>query len=121
VHAIAAHHNEVEPRTVIAILVQAADAISSARPGARRETLEHYVKRLRQLEEIADGFPGVTKAFALQAGREIRVMVEPTAVNDNEACLLARDVAKRIETDMDYPGQIKVTVCREVRVTDYAK
>lgn len=121
VHAIAAHHNEVEPRTIIAVLVQGADAISSARPGARRETLENYVKRLRHLEEIADGFRGVTKAYAIQAGREIRIMVEPTEINDNEACLLAREVAKRVEKDVEYPGQIKVTVCRELRAVDYAK
>jgi ribonucrease Y len=121
VHAIAAHHNEVEPRTIIAVLVQGADAISSARPGARRETLENYVKRLRHLEEIADSFRGVTKAYAIQAGREIRIMVEPSEINDNEACLLARDVAKRVEKDVEYPGQIKVTVCRELRAVDYAK
>lgn len=121
VHAIASHHNEVEPRTIIAILVQCADAISSARPGARRETLENYVKRLKKLEEIADGFRGVTKAYALQAGREIRIMVEPTEINDNEASLLARDISKRIEQEVDYPGQIKITVCRELRVTEYAK
>jgi ribonuclease Y len=121
VHAIASHHNEVEPRTIIAVLVQGADAISSARPGARRETLENYVKRLRHLEEIADSFRGVTKAYAIQAGREIRIMVEPTEINDNEACLLARDVAKRVEKDVEYPGQIKVTVCRELRAVDYAK
>ncbi len=121
VHAIAAHHNEVEPRTIIAILVQAADAISSARPGARRETLENYVKRLRDIEAIADSFKGVTKAYALQAGREIRVAVEPTEINDNEASLLARDVSKRIEKELQYPGQIKVTVCRETRFVEYAK
>lgn len=121
VHAVAAHHNEVEPRTVIAVLVQGADAISSARPGARRETLENYVKRLRALEEIADSFRGVTKAYAIQAGREIRIMVEPTEISDNEACLLARDVAQRVEKDVEYPGQIKVTVCRELRAVDYAK
>jgi ribonuclease Y len=121
VHAIAAHHNEIEPRTIIAILVQCADAISSARPGARRETLENYVKRLRDLEAIADSFRGVTKAYALQAGREIRIMVEPTEINDNEAASMARDVTKRIEQEIDYPGQIKVTVCRELRVTEYAK
>lgn len=121
VHAIAAHHNEVEPRTIIAILVQAADAISSARPGARRETLENYVKRLRDIEAIADSFKGVTKAYALQAGRELRIAVEPTEINDNEASLLAREVTKRIEKEMQYPGQIKVTVCRETRFTEYAK
>ena len=121
VHAIAAHHNEVEPRTIIAVLVQAADAISSARPGARRETLESYVKRLRRLEEIADGFKGVTKAYAIQAGREIRIIVEPKEINDNEACLLARNVCKQIEKEVEYPGQIKITVCRELRAVEYAK
>lgn len=121
VHAVAAHHNEVEPRTIIAVLVQSADAISSARPGARRETLENYVKRLRRLEEIADSFSGVTKAYAIQAGREMRIMVEPTEINDNEACLLARDISKRIEQEVEYPGQIKITVCRELRVVEYAK
>lgn len=121
VHAIAAHHNEVEPRTIVAVLVQAADAISSARPGARRETLESYVKRLRQIEAIADGFKGVTKAYALQAGREVRIMVEPDEVNDNEASLLARDISRRIEKDVQYPGQIKVTVTRETRFVEYAK
>lgn len=121
VHSIAAHHNEIEPRTIIAVLVQAADAISSARPGARRETLENYVKRLRKLEEIADGFDGVTKSYALQAGRELRIIVEPTEINDNEASMLARDISRKIEKEVQYPGQIKVTVCREVRATEYAK
>jgi ribonuclease Y len=121
VHAVAAHHNEVEPRTIIAVLVQAADALSSARPGARREMLETYVKRLRDIEAIADSFKGVTKAYAIQAGREIRIAVEPTEVNDNEASLIARDVSKRIERELQYPGQIKVTVCRESRFTEYAK
>ncbi len=121
VHAIAAHHNEIEPRTIVAILVQAADAISAARPGARRETLEHYVKRLKDLEDIAGAFPGVTKAYALQAGRELRIMVEPTEVNDNEACLMAREISQRIEREVQFPGQIKVTVCRELRVVEYAK
>ncbi|MBI3735089.1 ribonuclease Y, partial [Candidatus Sumerlaeota bacterium] len=121
VHAIAAHHNEVEPRTIIAVLVQAADSISSARPGARRETLENYVKRLRDIEAIADSFKGVTKAYAIQAGREIRIMVEPTEINDNEASLMARDVSKRIEKELQYPGQNKVTVCRETRFVEYAK
>ncbi|HOE95660.1 MAG TPA: ribonuclease Y [Candidatus Sumerlaeota bacterium] len=121
VHAIAAHHNEEEPRTIIAVLVQAADAISSARPGVRRESLENYIKRMQRLEAIATGFPGVSKAFAIQAGRELRIMVEPTEVNDNEAALLARDVTKKIEQELEYPGQIKVTICREYRVTEYAK
>jgi ribonuclease Y len=121
VHAIAAHHNEEEPRTIIAVLVQAADAISSARPGVRRETLANYVKRMERLEEIADQFKGVTKAYAIQAGRELRIIVEPTEVNDNEAALLAREIAKKVEQELEYPGQIKVTVCREVRSTEYAK
>lgn len=121
VHAVAAHHNEVDPRTIVAVLVQGADAISSARPGARRETLENYVRRLKNLEEIADQFKGVNKAYALQAGREIRIMVEPTEVSDNEAVLLARDISKKIEKEMDYPGQIKVTVCRETRAVEYAR
>jgi ribonuclease Y len=121
VHAIAAHHNEEEPRTIIAVLVQAADAISSARPGVRRESLENYIKRMERLEAIAADFNGVAKAYALQAGRELRIMVEPTAINDNDAALLAREIAKKIERDLEYPGQIKVTVCREVRATEFAK
>ncbi len=121
VHAIAAHHNEEEPRTLVAILVQAADAISASRPGARRESLESYVKRLEKLEEIANSFPGVEKTYALQAGREVRIMVEPETINDGEAAALARDVTKRIETELEYPGQIKVTVLREKRIVEYAK
>ena len=121
VHAIAAHHHEEEPRTIIAVLVQAADAISSSRPGVRRESLENYIKRMQRLEAIADSFTGVAKAFAIQAGRELRIMVEPTEVNDNEAAMLARDITKKIEQELEYPGQIKVTVCRETRVVEYAK
>ena len=121
VHAVAAHHNEEEPRTVAAILVQAADAVSAARPGARRESIENYVKRLEKLEEIANSFKGVEKTYALQAGRELRIMVEPEKINDGEAAVLARQIAKRIETEVDYPGQIKVTVLREKRVVEYAK
>lgn len=121
VHAIAAHHNEEEPRTIVAVLVQAADAISAARPGARRESLESYIKRLEKLEEIAKSFQGVEKSYALQAGREIRIMVEPDRVNDNEAAVLAREVTKRIESELQYPGQIKVTVLREKRIVEYAK
>lgn len=121
VHAIAAHHNEEEPRTLVAILVQAADAISAARPGARRESIESYIKRLEKLEEIAMSFQGVEKCYALQAGREIRIMVEPDRINDNEAAMLARDITKRIETELQYPGQIKVTVVREKRIVEYAK
>ena len=121
VNAVEAHHGDVEPETLIACLVQAADTISAARPGARRETLEAYSNRLQQLEEITDSFKGVEKSFAIQAGREVRVMVVPDQVNDAEMVLLARDISKRIESELDYPGQIKVNVIRESRVTDYAK
>ncbi len=121
VHAVAAHHNEEEPRTIVAVLVQAADAISASRPGARRESLESYVKRLEKLEEIAASFPGVEKTYALQAGRELRIMVEPERVNDNEAAVMARDITKRIEAEVQYPGQIKITVLREKRIVEYAK
>ena len=121
VHAIAAHHNEEDPRTLVAVLVQAADALSASRPGARRESLESYIKRLEKLEEIANSFAGVEKTYALQAGRELRIMVEPERINDNEAAVLARDITKRIETEVQYPGQIKVTVLREKRIVEYAK
>ena len=121
IHAAAAHHNDEEPQTMEAVLVSVADAISAARPGARRETLETYVKRLQRLETIADSFAGVEKTYAVQAGREIRVMVKPTEVDDQGAAKLAHDAAKRIEEDMEYPGQIKVTVIRETRAVDYAK
>ena len=121
INAVEAHHGDVEPESLIACLVQAADTISAARPGARRETLEAYSNRLQQLEEITDGFKGVEKSFAIQAGREVRVMVVPEQVNDAEMVLLARDISKRIESELDYPGQIKVNVIRESRVTDYAK
>ena len=121
IHAIAAHHAEVEIRTVEAALVQAADAISAARPGARRESLESYVKRLEKLEHIADEAPGVEKSFAIQAGREIRVIVKPEQVDDLLAAKLARDIVKQIEDQLDYPGQIRVTVIRETRVVEYAK
>lgn len=121
IHAIEAHHGDVEAQTVVAVLVQAADAISAARPGARRETLENYLKRLEKLEEIADSFEGVDKAFAIQAGREIRIMVKPDQVDDNQSILLARELVKKIEGEMEYPGQIKVTVIRETRAVDYAK
>lgn len=120
-HAIASHHGEVDPATVEDVLVQAGDAVSAARPGARRETLESYVKRLEKLEDIAESFPGVEKAFAMQAGREIRVMVKPDAVSDVASHELARDVAKQIEDELEYPGQIKVTVIREIRAVEYAK
>ncbi len=121
VHAIAAHHGEEEPTTVEAIIVQAADAISSARPGARREALESYVKRLEALETVANSFEGVDKCFAIQAGREIRIIVKPEAIDDLAATRLARDICKKIEESLEYPGQIKVTVIRETRAVDYAK
>ncbi len=121
VHAIEAHHNDVEPQTVIAILVQAADAISASRPGARREDLENYIKRLQKLEEIATGFEGVEKAFAIQAGRELRVMVKPEDVTDEGMKLIAREMAKKIQDEVKYPGQIKVNLIRESRAVDYAK
>lgn len=121
VHAIAAHHGEEDPLSVEAVLVSAADAISSARPGARRETVETYVKRLEALEEVATSFEGVDRCFAIQAGREVRIIVKPEDVDDFAATKLARDIVKRIEDNLDYPGQIKVTVIRETRVVDYAK
>jgi ribonuclease Y len=120
VNAIEAHHNEVEPKTVIAVLTQAADAISGGRPGARRESLEVYVKRLHRLEEIARAHKGVDKVFAMQAGREIRVMVQPEAVDDAETHVIAKDIAKQVEAELTYPGTIKVTVVRESRVTETA-
>lgn len=121
IHCIAAHHNDIDPNTVEAVLVQAADAISGARPGARRETLSNYLKRLEKLEEIANSFPGVEKCFAIQAGREIRIIVKPEQVSEDASVLLAKDIAKRIEDDMVYPGQIKVNVVRETRIVEYAK
>jgi ribonuclease Y len=121
INAVEAHHGDVEPQSLIACIVQAADTISAARPGARRETLETYSNRLKQLEDISNGFKGVEKSFAIQAGREIRVMVVPEQVSDADMVLLARDISKRIESEMEYPGQIKVNVIRESRVTDYAK
>ena len=121
INAVEAHHGDVEPQSLIACIVQAADTISAARPGARRETLETYTNRLKQLEDIANSFKGVDKSFAIQAGREIRVMVVPEQVSDDDMVLLARDISKRIENDLEYPGQIKVNVIRESRVTDYAK
>ncbi len=121
IHAIQAHHGDVEATTLIACIVQACDAISAARPGARRENLETYIKRLEKLEEIADSFHGVEKSFAIQAGREIRIMVKPEAVKDEETVLLARDIVKKIESELEYPGQIKVNVIRETRSVDYAK
>ncbi|MCH8992463.1 MAG: ribonuclease Y, partial [Acidobacteria bacterium] len=121
VHAIEAHHNEVEPRTLTAVLVQAADAVSAARPGARREALESYVRRLERLEEIAAAFDGVERVFALQAGREIRVVVDPGTVDDLAASALSRRIARRLEEDLQYPGQIEVTVIREFRAKDFAR
>ena len=121
VHGIEAHHNEVEPRTVLAVIVQAADAVSAARPGARRETLEGYVKRLERLETLAMEFPGVDHVFALQAGREVRVVVDPGDVSDTDARELSRKIARKLEEDLQYPGQIQVTVIREFRATDFAR
>ncbi len=121
INAVEAHHGDVEPLSIEAVLVQAADAISASRPGARRETLETYIKRLEQLEEIADSFEGVDKSFAIQAGREIRIIVKPEKITDSEMIIMARDVAKKVESEMDYPGQIKVNIIRETRVVDYAK
>ena len=121
INAVEAHHGDVEPQTLEAVLVQAADAISASRPGARRETLEAYIKRLQNLEEIADSFDGVEKSFAIQAGREVRIVVKPEKISDDQMTILARDVAKKIENEMDYPGQIKVNIIRETRVVDYAK
>ena len=121
INAVEAHHGDVGAESMIAVLVQAADAISAARPGARRETLETYTNRLKQLEDIANGFKGVDKSFAIQAGREVRVMVTPDQINDDEMVLLARDLSKQIEAELQYPGQIKVNVIRESRVVDYAK
>lgn len=121
IHAIQAHHGDVEPKTVTAMLVQAADAVSAARPGARRENLEQYIKRLQRLEEIANSFPGIEKSFAIQAGREIRIMVKPDEVSDDDMAFLARDIARKIEGELEYPSQIKINVIREVRKSDLAK
>jgi ribonuclease Y len=121
VNAIAAHHEEVKPETILAPLVDAADAISGARPGARREMIETYVRRLEELERISNSFPGVEKSYAVQAGREIRIIVQSNVVSDEEAAQMSREVAKKIESEMTYPGQIKVTVIREVRNVDYAR
>ena len=121
IHAIEAHHGDVEAHTVVACLVQAADAISAARPGARRENIENYVKRLEKLEEVTKSFPGIANCFAIQAGREIRIMVKPEEVSEDQMVLLARDIAKKIEDELTYPGQIKVNLLRETKAVDYAK
>ena len=121
IHAVQAHHNDVEPQTVVACLVQAADAISAARPGARRENIENYIKRLEKLEEITGSYPGVETSYAIQAGREVRVMVKPEQVREDDMVILARELAKRIESELEYPGQIKVHVLRETKVIEYAK
>ncbi len=120
-NTVESHHGDVEPQSLIACIVQAADTISAARPGARRETLETYTNRLKQLEDITNSFKGVDKSFAIQAGREVRIMVVPEQINDDDLILLARDISKKIEESLEYPGQIKVNVIRESRVTDYAK
>jgi ribonucrease Y len=120
-HAIEAHHNEVEPKTVEAVIVQIADAVSGARPGARGEALEHYVTRLRDLEEIAGRHPAVTKVYAVRAGREVRLMVDPGQVNDEEAAMIAQRVAKDVEKELDFPGRIRITVVRESRASAVAE
>ncbi|MBO7400877.1 MAG: ribonuclease Y [Clostridia bacterium] len=121
IHAIEAHHGDVEPKTYVAVIVQAADAISAARPGARRENLENYIKRLQKLEEIANSFEGIEKSFAIQAGREIRIMVKPEEISDDKMIFVAKDIAKKIESELEYPGQIKINMIRETRAFDYAK
>ena len=121
VNAVEAHHGDVEPKTVIAVLVQAADAISAARPGARRENVENYIRRLQKLEELTGSYPGVDKAYAIQAGREVRIMVKPEVVTEDNMILLARDIAKKIESELEYPGQIKINVIRETKAVEFAK
>jgi ribonuclease Y len=121
IHAVEAHHNDVEPNTIEAVLIQAADAISAARPGARRETLESYTKRLEKLEKIVTDFAGVDRCYAIQAGREIRIMVKPDEIDDLKMVHVAREIAKQIENDLEYPGQIKVNIIRETRAIEYAK
>jgi len=121
VHAVSAHHEDLPPTSALAVLVQAADTLSGARPGARRETLESYVKRLEELERIAESFTGISKSYAIQAGRELRIIVESDKVSDAEAVLLSRDISKKIEESLSYPGQIRITVIRETRAVDYAK
>ena len=121
VHAIAAHHGDIEPKTLLAVLTQTADAISASRPGARRETLEHYIKRLESLEAIANEFEGVEKTYAIQAGREVRVIVQPEKVDDAKSAIIAHEMKKKIEESLQYPGQIKIVVIRETRSIEYAK
>jgi ribonuclease Y len=121
INAIGSHHNDIEPTCIEAVIVQIADAISAARPGARKETLDNYMKRLENLENITTGFNGVDKAFAIQAGRELRIMVNNEAVNDDQTRDLAKEIAKKIETDLRYPGRIKITMIRETRITEYAR
>lgn len=121
VNAIMAHHGDIDATTIEAVLVQAADAVSAARPGARRETLEAYIKRLEKLEDIANSFAGVEKSFAIQAGREIRIIVKPDKVSDDQAVIMAREIVKQVENELEYPGQIKINVIRETRAVDYAK
>ncbi|MEG1551514.1 MAG: HDIG domain-containing protein, partial [Oscillospiraceae bacterium] len=121
VHAIEAHHGDVEAKTIVACLVQAADAISAARPGARRENVQNYIKRLEKLEEIATSFEGVEKSFAIQAGREVRIMVRPDIITDDKMVLVAREIVKKIEEELEYPGQIKVHIIRESRTIEFAK
>ena len=120
-HATEAHHGDVEPQTPLAFIIMAADAISAARPGARRENVENYIKRLEDLEAISSSFPGVERSYAIQAGREVRIMVKPEQVADDQLTILARDIVKKIEDELEYPGQIKINVIRENRATDYAK
>ena len=121
IHGIEAHHGDVEPRTVEAIIVQAADAISAARPGARRETVESYIKRLEKLEEIANSYDGIEKSYAVQAGREVRIIVKPDVISEAEIVVTARKIAKEVEAELDFPGQIKINVIRETRAVEYAK
>ena len=121
INTVASHHGDVEPESLVACIVQAADAISAARPGARRETLETYTNRLKQLEDITNSYKGVDKSYAIQAGREVRIMVVPEQVSDDDMVLMAREISKRIQEELQYPGQIKVNVIRESRVTEYAK
>ena len=121
INAVESHHGDVEPTSLISCIVQAADTISAARPGARRETLETYTNRLKQLEDITNSFKGVDKSFAIQAGREVRIMVVPEQVSDDDMVLMVREISKKVESELEYPGQIKVNVIRESRVTDYAK